>query len=71
MNNKIVAFSKQAMKHAFDIKHEDRSLDYHAEYDKKFAELILQECLHIIDEEGCGEGGSIRAMRKIKEQFNI
>ena len=70
MKSKIAEFSKQAYIHAFEVRREDKSLDFHKEYDNKFAQLILQECLHIIDEEGCGEGGSVRAMKKIKEEFN-
>jgi hypothetical protein len=37
----------------------------------KFAELIVKKCLHIVDDEGCGEGGSIRAMEKIKDHFGL
>lgn len=41
-------------------------------FDKeKFAELMLKECLHIVDDEGCGEGGSVRAIEKIKEHFGV
>ena len=38
---------------------------------EKFADLIVQKCLYIVDNEGCGEGGSIRAMEKIKEHFGV
>ena len=38
---------------------------------EKFADLIIQECLDIVDEEGCGEGGSVRAYIKIKELFGV
>jgi hypothetical protein len=38
---------------------------------EKLAELIVNKCLHIVDDEGCGEGGSIRAMEKIKEHFGV
>lgn len=45
------------------------------EYDKqalnKFAELIVRECLGIIDEEGSHEGGSIRSMEAIKQHFGV
>ena len=41
------------------------------EFCKKFAELIVRECVDIVDDEGCGEGGSIRAMKKIKEHFGV
>lgn len=37
----------------------------------EFAELIVAECLSIVDEEGCGEGGSVRAMEKIREHFGV
>ena len=36
-----------------------------------FAELIVRECLDIVDDEGCGEGGSIRAINKIKQHFGV
>ena len=38
---------------------------------EKFAELIVKECVDIVDDEGCGEGGSIRAMKKIKQHFGV
>jgi len=38
---------------------------------EKFTELIVRECLEIVDEEGCGEGGSVRACIKIKEHFGV
>lgn len=38
---------------------------------EKFAKLIVKDCLAIVEEEGCGEGGSVRASQKIKEQFNL
>ena len=38
---------------------------------KKFAELIVRECIDIIDEEGSHEGGSIRSMKKIREHFGV
>jgi len=38
---------------------------------ENFAELIVRECLEIVDEEGCGEGGSVRAYSKIKEHFGV
>ena len=40
-------------------------------YSEKFAELIVRECLDIVDDEGCGEGGSIRAINKIKQHFGV
>lgn len=38
---------------------------------KIFAEWIVRECLHIIDDEGAGEGGCIRAMVRIQEHFGV
>jgi hypothetical protein len=37
----------------------------------KFAELIINACLEIVDDEGCGEGGSFRAIGKIKDHFGV
>jgi hypothetical protein len=50
---------------------EDGHIGWHEQFNEKFAELIVQECLDIVDNEGCGEGGSIRAMEKIKEHFGV
>ena len=44
---------------------------YHSIVRGKFAELIVKECLDIVDDEGSHEGGSIRAMKKIKEHFGV
>ena len=41
------------------------------EWFEKFAELIVRECLGIIDEEGSHEGGSIRSMEAIKQHFGV
>lgn len=38
---------------------------------EKFAELIVKECLHIVDDEGAGEGGCIRAMIRIQDEFGV
>lgn len=38
---------------------------------QKFAELLIQECLHIVDDEGAGEGGCIRAMIRIQDEFGV
>ena len=45
--------------------------DWQQVYSEKFAELIVRECLDIVDDEGCGEGGSIRAINKIKQHFGV
>lgn len=36
-----------------------------------FTAKVVVECLDIVEDEGCGEGGSIRAMEKIKEHFEV
>ena len=38
---------------------------------EKFAQLIVAECMDIVDDEGCGEGGSIRAIEKIRKHFGV
>lgn len=38
---------------------------------EKFAEFLVKECLHIVDDEGAGEGGCIRAMIRIQEHFGV
>ena len=45
--------------------------DHIPSWTEKFAELIVKECLEIVDDEGGHEGGSIRAMKKIKEHFGV
>ena len=35
------------------------------------AEAVIRECLHIVDDEGAGEGGCIRAMIRIQEEFGV
>ncbi len=68
MNERIRELSLQAS----DSIPDDVSAE-HAMYlfQKKFAELIVRECLDIVDEEGCGEGGSVRALVKIKQHFGV
>lgn len=38
---------------------------------EKFATLIVKECLHIVDDEGAGEGSCIRAMIRIQDEFGV
>lgn len=45
--------------------------EWQREFTEKFAELIVRECLHIVDDEGAGEGGCIRAMIRIQEEFGV
>ena len=45
--------------------------DTQEEFIERFAELIVRECIDIIDEEGSHEGGSIRSMKKIREHFGV
>ena len=79
MNRKAIKeFSEQAKQHALNymikIKLTERaqaSRAYSEKYETKFAELIVKECLDIVDDEGCGEGGSIRAINKIKQHFGV
>jgi len=66
MNERIKLLAEQA--HVYAGGH---SLWCHAGDVEKFAELIVQECLGIIDEEGSHEGGSIRSMEVIKQHFGV
>ena len=74
MNEKIKQLAEQA---GFKILTDGRiipTLDHNGECGRdlqKFAELIVRECLEIVDDEGSHEGGSIRAMKKIKEHFGV
>ena len=78
MNDRIQKLKLQAIKlvaesYPCDIEDFTDALDerVRAKVDEKFAELIVQECLGIIDEEGSHEGGSIRSMEAIKEHFGV
>lgn len=44
---------------------------YHAIVRRMLVELIIQKCLHIVDDEGAGEGGCIRAMIRIQEELGV
>ena len=68
MNERIKELAEQATKRypATESSGEFSTFDK-----EKFAELIVRECLNIVDDEGCGEGGSIRAMKKIKQHFGV
>lgn len=70
MNERIEKLAWQAMD---EMDPESFSEDVHipTEWYQKFAELIVRECLGIIDEEGSHEGGSIRSMEAIKEHFGV
>jgi hypothetical protein len=57
--------------HHFDADRTIDKIDYHHFDAEKFAELIVRECIDIVDDEGCGEGGSIRAIEKIKQHFGV
>ena len=70
MNERIRELYEQARLHAKTIPDLDPQ-GWMDEYHKKFAELIVRECLGIIDEEGSHEGGSIRSMEAIKEHFGV
>ena len=67
MNERIKELAEQAGFYVamFDPRNKDN------EAIEKFAELIVRECMDIVDNEGCGEGGSIRAMEQIKQHFGI
>lgn len=50
---------------------QNNSWETQVNFMENFARLIVGECLHIVDDEGCGEGGSVRAMEKIREHFGV
>ena len=72
MNKRIKELAEQA---GFSFKYKtapDELNPGHTRQDlEKFAELIVRECIDIIDEEGSHEGGSIRSMKKIREHFGV
>lgn len=79
MNEQIQSLAEQAGQESFDsdytsllqVSTEHAMYEVPAGFIAKFAELIVQECLHIVDDEGAGEGGCIRAMIRIQEQFGV
>ncbi len=68
MNPRIQELEKQCWSHRVDGALVDGQLHFDTE---KFAELIVGECMSIVDDEGCGEGGCIRAIEKIKKHFGV
>lgn len=69
MNNRIRELADQCREEYPDTEWPDAT---HYRFDEaKFAKLIVKKCLDIVDNEGFGEGGSIRAMKKIKEHFGV
>ena len=66
MNERIQKLALQATIHSPEGFYTYTQIDA-----EKFAELLVQECLDIVDDEGSHEGGSIRAMKKIKEHFGV
>jgi hypothetical protein len=53
---------------------EDGHISWHTQFNQKFAELIIQECLDILDDEDDGElaGRSVRiAAIRIKKHFGV
>jgi len=68
MNERLEQLKKQAVNHAEEV-FDYHGKDYREIVMEKFAELIVKECVEIVDDEGCGEGGSIRAIEKIKQHF--
>jgi hypothetical protein len=68
MNERIHDLAMLARKH---FPKTETSGEFWVLDEEKFAELIVRECLDIVDDEGCGEGGSIRAINKIKQHFGV
>jgi hypothetical protein len=70
MNQRIEKFARECG--AWNQVYDNRTFMIDEHFDiEKFAELIVRECLGIIDEEGSHEGGSIRSMEAIKEHFGV
>lgn len=77
MNERIRKLAQQAgikitpmILDGVEYEYEDVDMDGSEDLEK-FAELIVRECLHIVDDEGAGEGGYIRAMIRIQEEFGV
>ena len=66
MNELIQELAKQATIHSKEGFYTYQQID-----PEKFALLVAKECLEIVDDEGCGEGGSVRAIEKIKQRFGV
>lgn len=70
MNRKLIAkYHLQAEKYAHDLLGFCGHDDYNKVRNEKFADLIINECLDIIDEEGCCEAGAISASKRIKKEL--
>jgi hypothetical protein len=77
MNERIEQFANDAHEQALNIYRKRMETEFPGDvffykiYNSLFAELIVRECLEIVDVEGCGEGGSVRSYIKIKEHFGV
>ena len=49
MNERILELAEQAEQHAHE-QNDKHGIRFKSEYDRKFAELILEECLKYIDD---------------------
>ena len=72
MNERIRELAEQAREYADEnrpgsfVKYDP---EWFAFYNKKFAELIVQECIHTVESHG-GMGGAV-AGDKIRKQFGV
>ena len=86
MNQRIQELSKQASDYVNEVYTapvrsktpgkiwEDGHISWHTQFNQKFAELIVRECLDILDDEDDGElaGRSVRiAAIRIKKHFGV
>ena len=68
MNERIRDLSEQAEKYADDNFRGEPT--WSEAFESKFAELIVNDCLDIVDKEVSGMVG-VHAMRKIEEHFGV
>ena len=79
MNERIKQLAEQAKKYALDamikITDKEQALKVYSEtYDKKFAELIVQECLNQCYNRGMDDelyAGQLKAATYIEEYFGV
>ena len=67
MNERILELAEQAEQHAHE-QNDKHGIRFKSEYDRKFAELILEECLKYIDD-SFGDIDYVKFM--IKRNFGV
>lgn len=70
MNNDWISkFAIYAEKYAYDLLGSYEHEDYNKVRNEKFADMIINDCINIIEEESCGNAGAYNAVKRIKKEL--